>query len=258
MTRNLHRPRLLTWLLCGIGYTGYGIGMIVFLVAMLPFGLIMRPFFHRLSPQLSAVLHHSIRFLTRVYLPLLQVYRIKECSGFENLPSDRASIIVANHRGRLDGLLLLGTLKKSGAVMKSKYAATPFYGALVKNCNFVCVDPTSLTSLAQAIDRSREILTAGISLIIFPEGTRSASPRMLPFKDFAFKLALETDTAVAPVVIHSDVPFMAKIAGSYFPVRRFNYRIRCLNPVVSKAGETASDLAERVRRIMADELRALA
>jgi 1-acyl-sn-glycerol-3-phosphate acyltransferase len=234
--RKSNRPLILTWLLCGIGYAGYGMGGIVFLIVVTPLALLLRPFQRQLSDAVCFVMHHSIRFLTRIYLPLLQVYRIAELSGFDGARPAPA-IYVANHRGRLDGLLLLGTVKRAGAIIKSRYAEMPFYGSMVRNCNFVSVDPTSLASLAAAIERSRAILARGISLIVFPEGTRSNGNRMLPFKDFAFKLAIESGVEIVPVIIHSDLAFMAKVTGSYFPRYRFDYCIRFLPPVLPRPAE---------------------
>jgi 1-acyl-sn-glycerol-3-phosphate acyltransferase len=253
-----NRPILLTWLLCGIGYAGYGMGGLIFLACVTPLALLLSPFKRQFSDAICFVLHHSIRFLTRVYLPLLRVYRIAELSGFNPPNRSTPAIYVANHRGRLDGLLLLGTVKRAGAIMKSRYAEMAFYGSLVRNCNFVSIDPSSLTSLGAAIERSRAILARGISLIVFPEGTRSAGNKMLPFKDFAFKLAIESGIDIIPVVIHSELPFMAKARGSYFPRYRFDYRVRFLSAVHPQPGDRCEGLSDRVRRMMADQLKAFA
>jgi 1-acyl-sn-glycerol-3-phosphate acyltransferase len=249
------RPFFLTWILCNIGYFGYGLGMVVFLVVILPVVILLRPFKRLFETVVGNLLRPALFFLTRIYLPMLGIYRVAELSGFGRVPGGKAAIYIANHRGRLDGLLLLGTIKKAGAVMKARYAAMPFYGALVANCNFVSVDPAALSSLAGSIERSREVLAKGINLIVFPEGTRANTSRLLPFKELAFRMAMETGADLVPVVIHSELPFMARVKGSYYPRYCFDYRIRCLGPMRAQPGESASDFAERVRRQMIAELK---
>jgi 1-acyl-sn-glycerol-3-phosphate acyltransferase len=141
--------------------------------------------------------------------------------------------------------------------MKSKYARMPVYSSFVKHLDFISVDPYSLESLSDARLRCQQLLAAGKKLLIFPEGSRATSGKLLPFKDFAFRIARDMDIPVIPVAVHSDAPFMAKIKGSHFPRRTFTYHVRFLEPMESRANETPSDFAERIRKLLAQELNSL-
>jgi hypothetical protein len=70
-------------------------------------------------------------------------------------------------------------------------------------------------------------------------------------------VARNAGAPVVPVIIHSTVPFMAKVPGSVFPRRRNQYRIRFLEPVTAQPGESARSFCDRVHQRMALELKQL-
>jgi 1-acyl-sn-glycerol-3-phosphate acyltransferase len=164
-----------------------------------------------------------VYFLTRRLLPLLQIYSIVEISGFDNHDPKKASLYVANHRGRLDALLLLSILKNTCALIKSTYTRFPIYSAFVKYLDFISIDSESPRTLAAALSKCRELIANGKSLLVFPEGTRATSGRLLPFKELAFRLASDMDVTLFPVIVHSDYPFMTKDPGSIFPKKKLTY-----------------------------------
>jgi 1-acyl-sn-glycerol-3-phosphate acyltransferase len=173
------------------------------------------------------------------------------------LEKDSPAIFVANHRSRLDGPMLLPLLKNTGVLMKTSYARMPVFSFFVKHLDFVSVNSESVVNLAAAINRCKELFNSGSRLLIFPEGARSRSARMLPFKDLAFRLSMETGCPVVPMIVHCDHPFMAKMPGSLVPPFRMKFVVRSLPPMLPEKNERPSDFAERVRRRMAEEIRVL-
>jgi len=243
-------------ILGSVGYTTYFLAIVGFLVIGIPFFFL---FF--LKPEIMrgvmyAVLKGYTYFLTQVWLPTLGVYRVAPVPGLDPVGL-RGSIVVANHRGRLDALLLLSMLPPTAVVIKQKYARIPMYSSFVKHLGFVNIDPDSLSSLGAAIEKSRRVLAQGKCLLVFPEGTRAKTGRLLPFKPFPFRIALETGAPIAPVLIHSGLPFMARCKGSIFPKRTFEYKVRFLPPCRPGANESASEFADRIRRIMGKQLAVL-
>jgi 1-acyl-sn-glycerol-3-phosphate acyltransferase len=206
---------------------------------------------------LRNVFHGYVYFLTRCLLPLLQIYSIVEISGFENHDAKKASLYVANHRGRLDALLLLSILKNTCALIKSTYTRFPIYNAFVKYLDFISIDSESPRTLAAALSKCKKLIVNGKSLLVFPEGTRTSSGRLLPFKELAFRLALDLDVTVFPVIVHSDYPFMSKDPGSIFPKKKLSYTVRCLGPMRPEKNETPEDFAFRVRGKMVHLLQIL-
>lgn len=243
-----------TWIGCLIGYSFYGISGIFFFTTIFPISILLRPFGQLSHRFLGFTLHTYLAFLTRIVLPALQVYTIKEISGFDKVPRDRSVIIVANHLGKLDGPFILGLVKGTVATMKSKYTSKSLYAMLVKTLDFVSFDTSSLEALEEAIAQAKLVVEGGKNLMVFPEGRRTASSRLMQFRDFAFRIAQETDRLIVPIVLYSKLAFMSKTPGSFLPTRKNSFYIRCLDPIKSLEGEHPADMAARVRKVMTKEL----
>lgn len=245
---------IIIWMGCLLGYTFYGLGTLVFLMVIIPLSIILRPFFNLHTRFLSFTSHSYLAFLTRVLLPITQVYKIIEIRGFEKIPKDIPAIFVANHQGKLDGPFLLGILKNTSAVMKIKYASLPIYSTLVKNLDYVSIDQYSRKAIEKSYFLAKQVLLKGKNLLVFPEGTRSQSRRLLPFNNFVFKIAHDANVQIIPIIIFSNGSFMSKKLSSYFPKKKINYSIRCLSPVKPLENDSPSDTAEKVRKTMYNEL----
>jgi 1-acyl-sn-glycerol-3-phosphate acyltransferase len=227
------------------------------------FFIILFPAWHLISfkPSMHTFINDVISrwfllFLTKIIGPLFGVYKIVEQSGFDAVDDKRPLIIVSNHRSMFDGIMLISILKKTGVLMKAGYAKLPVFSSLVKHSGFISVDSRSLDSLSSAKNRCIELLSNGYNLLIFPEGTRSRSAKMQPFKDLAFRLSIDTKLPVLPVIMHTDFPFLAKIPNSLFPPK-MRITLRSLEPCYAQEGEKPFEFAERVRKIMAEEVKNL-
>jgi 1-acyl-sn-glycerol-3-phosphate acyltransferase len=235
------------------GYTSYFLAIVIFLCLGVPLLL-----FLAFRPALMRrVMYRTLKvytfFLTRIWLPLLQVYSIAEISGYDRRSMSNV-IFVANHRGKLDALLLLSMLPESGVLIKPKYSRIPIYSTFVKYLDFVKADASSPAALAASLARSAKILNQGKSLLVFPEGTRAKSGKLQAFKEFSFKVALETGRPVVPVIIHSDYPFMARTPQSIFPRYRLRYTIRFCTPCAAREHERPVEFADRIHALMSETL----
>lgn len=244
-------------LLNSFSYASYFLSKCVFVALGIPLFLLLTPWPRTRQRWVLAVLHHFLGFFTRVWLPWFRVYHIVEISGREKIESARPAIIVANHRGFMDSIFLLGLSPRSGALTKARHARQPMYYLLVRYFDLVSVNGNSIESVASAFARCREILAAGKNLVMFPEGTRARSGRLQPFSRLPFDLALAANVPVLPAVVHSTEPLMGKVPGSAFPRQKIFYRIRFLDPEPPRADEDAGRLCDRVHRRIAQELKQL-
>jgi 1-acyl-sn-glycerol-3-phosphate acyltransferase len=256
---NADRERFfpLTVLLCSLGYGTYFVSKGVFVLCALPLLLLLWPFPQTKRRLLGAITRGYAGWLSRVWLPGLGLYRIEEIAGLERALAARPAVFVANHRGRMDGPLLLGLLPGVGILIKARQGRQAVFALLMRHFDFIGVDPDRLSTAATALARARGILAEGRSLLVFPEGTRAPTGRLQSFKGIAFQLAKEAGVPVVPVIVHSTVPFMARRSGSWFPRGRNRYRIRFLDPERPRPEDHPADLGERVRRRMAQELKPL-
>jgi 1-acyl-sn-glycerol-3-phosphate acyltransferase len=251
------RPYALTVLLFSIGYASYVLCKGVFVLAAAPVLLVLAPFPKARYQFLQASLRGFLTLFARGWLPALGVYRIVEVSGLQRALALGPAVLAANHRGFMDSLLLLSLVPRLGVVIKARDTRQITYAVLARSFDLVSIDAGRLSSVAAALAACQRILSAGRRLLVYPEGTRAQSGRLQHFHPLAFELARNAGVPVVPVLIHSTVPFMAKVPGSVFPRQRNEYRIRFLDPEWSQPEDTAESICDRVHRRMGRELKTL-
>lgn len=142
----------------------------------------------------------------------LRLGRIRiQVEGRENIPG-RPSIFMSNHVSNLDPPILLPLLPfRTAFFLKRSLMKIPIVGMGMRLANFVPVDrdgrPESARESVQAASRA---MALGVNVMTFPEGTRSRTGQMLPFKKGAFYLAVETNAPVVPISIWGSEQMMTK------------------------------------------------
>lgn len=236
--------------LCGVGYSIYFSGVVAFIILTIPLSVILFPL-GKSRDFFRAVMENALGALVKKLLPFLQVAEIKEVVGLSEINGFDSGIVIANHRGWLDGPILLGHLKKILPLMKSSYATNPLYKMFTRWFNFISLDSGSSAGIKRAHDDCINHLNNNEKLLIFPEGTRSLTNKLLPFKRLAFLLAVETHKPIFPVIIYSNIPFMTRNLASFFPLGKVEYRLIALDPIYPKDGESAERLLSRCEKLMA-------
>ncbi len=134
---------------------------------------------------------------------ILATCKIKiEACGMEQIPRDQPVIFMSNHRSALDVLVLVETLPVPFRfVAKKELRWIPLFGWALFLGRHVFIDRDdrrkAIQSLADAADRVR----AGTNVILYPEGTRSRTTELLPFKSGGFHMALDSGAVVVPVSV---------------------------------------------------------
>ncbi len=124
--------------------------------------------------------------------------------GREQLDPGQAYVFIANHQSMFDIVAIMVSLDAFQLrwVAKHELRKVPLFGLCMTSTHQVLVDRQSRTQAVATIRKVRALLQAGISVLFFPEGTRSQDGRLLPFKPGAFAVAVETDRPVVPVTIN--------------------------------------------------------
>lgn len=139
-----------------------------------------------------------------------------EVEGRENIEKDTSYIFVCNHQGAFDIWAIYGYLNHNFKwMMKKSLEKIAFVGYACKKSGHVFVDSNSLQSIRSTIEEARTRLKNGMSLVIFPEGTRTKTGEMGDFKRGAFMLAGEFRLPVVPISIDGSYKIMP--SNSYFP-----------------------------------------
>ena len=170
--------------------------------------------------------------------------------GGEYLIRDRASVYFANHESNVDPPALYHMLHRRLHVLyKAELSRLPILGRAMALADFVPVDRRNREGAARSLSRGVELLMGGASFLVFPEGTRSRTGELLPFKKGGFIMAIRAQVPIVPVAVSGGRAAMAR--GSFL-IRPIVLRVRVGEPVET-AGSTLEDrdriIAEVRRRI---------
>lgn len=135
-----------------------------------------------------------------------------ELSGAEHIPRGRACIFMSNHVSNLDPPVIAPLLPfRTAFFLKRSLLKIPALGYGMRLANFIPVKRDGRVESAQeSVQFAKQVLASGVSVITFPEGTRSRDGRLQPFKKGPFYLALESNVTVVPVSISGTHEMMPK------------------------------------------------
>lgn len=137
--------------------------------------------------------------------------------GKENLnKKGGAYVVVANHQSMYDIFALYGFIGTPFRwIMKHEIRNMWFIGKACQDAGFIFVDETKRSSITNAIDQGKKVLSEGVSIFIFPEGSRTLDGKMTRFKKGAFVMASQLDCPILPVSI--DGAYNVLVRGNKLP-----------------------------------------
>jgi 1-acyl-sn-glycerol-3-phosphate acyltransferase len=141
------------------------------------------------------------------YQSLIPFWKL-HLEGRKKIPWRRPVVMVANHRSLIDILALYKIRRPFKWTSKDENFKLPFIGMVLSLTNSIRINRESLRSGAQFLAQAEAEIKKGSSILLFPEGTRSKTKTMRPFKEGAFLLAKKMGCAVIPIVhIGSELTF---------------------------------------------------
>lgn len=161
-------------------------------------------------------------------------------------------VVVANHQSMLDIVLLSRVPEEMKWVAKQELFDVPWIGWMMRLAGDIPVRRGDVGSGGAAMERAGAYLGRGMSVMMFPEGTRSRDGRMLTFKPGAFRLAIRAGVPILPVVVSGTAPGLPKGGLAVAPCDA----VARILPPFSTEGLTEADagaLRTRVRNAMAAE-----
>lgn len=138
--------------------------------------------------------------------------------GEQNLWARRPAVFIFNHQSKADVVIMASLLRRDIAgVGKKEIKKLPVIGKVLEMGGVVMIDRANARSAIDAMAPLVEAMRSeGKSVVLAPEGTRSVSPKLLPFKKGAFHLAMQAGVPIVPVVIRN--------AGDVAPKGEFVFR----------------------------------
>ncbi len=228
---------------------------IIFLVGAFPVifiaWLVTLPFDRERS-----VVHWILIYLAIIVSYSVPIWKIKIEGRKKAIPGTRY-VIISNHQSILDILLLNCLRYRFKWISKIENMKMPFLGWYIRMADYITVNREDNESKEQMMVEAFNCLKKGISIMIFPEGTRSNDSELGFFKRGAFQLAISADTPILPVLIDGTggvLPKHGLIFGGFHKII-----IKVFDPVMPASFETdnCEELALKFREMMAGELKTL-
>jgi 1-acyl-sn-glycerol-3-phosphate acyltransferase len=153
-------------------------------------------------------------------------YRV---AGAEHVLRDRAAVYCANHQSNVDPPILFDALHPMMHILyKAELNAIPVLTRAFRFGGFIPVDRRNKEAALRSIDAGAASIRAGNSFLIFPEGTRSRTAELLPFKKGGFIMAIKAQAPIVPVAVQGGRDSMRR--GSWI-VRPVRVSIRVGDPI---------------------------
>jgi 1-acyl-sn-glycerol-3-phosphate acyltransferase len=197
--------------------------------------------------------HRMVLFQGSFLSRSIPLWRLK-VDGREKIEKNQAYVIISNHHSLLDILLLNRLGSRFRWVSKTENFKVPILGPTMRMAKYIEVVRGNKESVIKMMEESLDTLSKGISVMLFPEGTRSRSQVPGPFKTGAFQLALKAQKPILPVILHG--------TGTVLPKKGFRFSsghrllVKVLDPVYPESfgSDDPEVLAVEFRQVIASAL----
>ena len=180
-------------------------------------------------------------------------YRV---AGREHLPRARAAVYCSNHQSNIDPPVLFEALHPRMHILyKAELDAIPLLARAFRMGGFIPVDRRHKEAAMRSIDAGAASLRAGDSFLIFPEGTRSRTADLLPFKKGGFIMAIKAGAPIVPVAVQGGRDAMRRGSAIIRPV---TVSIRVGEPIetaglnVDDRGRVIDQVRARIAALLAE------
>ena len=175
-----------------------------------------------------------------------------ELEGIDQIDPSQTYIFMCNHVSNLDPPILIPVIpRRTSVLVKKELFQVPILGRAMRMAELVAVDRRNREAALNSMRNAEAVMTKGLNMTVFPEGTRSRDGRLLSFKKGPFYLAMDSGVPVVPVTILGSESLMPKGSARIHPgtVRLVFHR-----PIFPKQFSDNDELISAVRAEIASAL----
>jgi 1-acyl-sn-glycerol-3-phosphate acyltransferase len=184
--------------------------------------------------------------------------------GVEHLDGKGPYIFMSNHQGYYDIFALLGHLPVQFKwLAKKELFSIPFFGWTMAAVGYISIDRGGTRNTVEAMNEAARKIRDGMSVVIFPEGSRSPDGSIQPFKKGGFTLAIKSKVPIVPIAINGSRDIMPKdkltaISGEVrirmdHPIETENYSLKDRESLMKKVGATITKNFEMISQKQGEE-----
>ncbi|ANI88425.1 glycerol acyltransferase [Arachidicoccus ginsenosidimutans] len=219
--------------------------LIVFVATMLICFIFMLPCFFLKDPQRAALQKNVSKVWMRIFLTLTLVFiKTKNKKVFQK---GKNYILVCNHNSFMDVMITNPFVPNvAKTIAKKSFVKVPILG-WIYTWGSVLVDRKNTQSRTQSYGEMKDVLSTGMSMLIFPEGTRNKTSKPLGnFQNGAFRLAIDTQKGIIPIVLFNTKKILQEDKFYMLPgIVEVHYL-----PPINPANKTADELKQNIYEIM--------
>jgi 1-acyl-sn-glycerol-3-phosphate acyltransferase len=178
--------------------------------------------------------------------------------GRDHLRPGETYLVMSNHQSLYDIPVLFHVVGPNiRMIAKKELFRVPVFGGALAVAGFVSIDRSNRHAAIRSLDKARELLASGTHVWISPEGTRSRSGALLPFKKGAFHLALESGLPILPVTLSGTRNVLAAeglLSSAGAKVRVTIHANIDPHPYAERGNGGRQELMDQVRRVLESAL----
>ena len=221
---------------------------VVFITLVLGILVIVLSFFVRSGNPM----HKIAQFWAK---SILVVSRIKvSVKGLSNIDLAVPCIYMPNHQSNFDIPVVLGHLAVQFRwLAKVELFKIPIFGRAMRKAGYISIDRCNRESAFESLNVAAKKIKDGVSVLIFPEGTRSRDGKIRSFKKGGFVMAVDSGVPIVPIVLTGTSSIMTK---GRFRINPGKVSMTIHQPIQTSVytRETKEALMERVQRVICDDL----
>ena len=173
-------------------------------------------------------------------------------TGLENIDPASSYIYMCNHQSNFDIPVLLAFLPVEFRwLAKAELFKIPVFGQGMRGAGYISIDRSNQESAFKSISEAARRMKDGVSVMIFPEGTRSRDGKIKPFKKGGFVLAVDSGIPIVPVIIKGTYAIMTK---GRLIINPGPVELDIQKPIETSgyARESKETLMEQVKKVMCE------